>query len=104
MNGQGEGIVQTTNAYKRRRKPKWYENPLGAIPCRFESGRPHQPNPLVIPTSRTRDRDLKCRPGQTHRCMLAKLVLSKPSMPSYLRGVSVSITVLQFGSCMVRAR
>ncbi len=22
-------------------KPKWYENPLGVIPCRFDSDRPH---------------------------------------------------------------
>ena len=41
--GYGEGIVQTTNAIGRRRKPKWYENLLLARECGFEPRRPHHP-------------------------------------------------------------
>lgn len=40
---QGEGVLQTTNAPARRRKPKWYENPWTARSCRFESGLGHHP-------------------------------------------------------------
>ena len=40
---QGEGVLQTTNGPKdRRRKPKWYENPSVERSCRFESGLGYQ--------------------------------------------------------------